>query len=297
MFRPNPYVPNGDRRPYAPNIPTKVGAFEPEQRASAPPAPVVFQTGGTATKIAVTKAKPTGGIKVQVGPTGNQPKVERRPAGVALISFNPAPLTATVAPPPTQISVGRPSTPQIQVAVPPPVAHSKTPDVTQGPPPAPIIVKIPQREPQPQPAFQQNEQFSRLSFLAFVTSFEEAKSFNETDLSSLGLDLKYQEPLLPLLHSVLSDAPLLDHSVLVSPECYSKIPMLGNPQDKLTMFSDETLMYVFYTFAKDLLQGLAADELVKRGWVYIEDTEEWRNANGLVWNVEQWKALEAVPDE
>jgi hypothetical protein len=217
---------------------------------------------------------------------------------VNLITFNPAPLTAAVAPPPTQISVGRPSTPQIQVAVPMPLAHSKTPDAAPLLPQQPIIIKFPQRESQPQPpAFQQNEQFSRLSFLAFVSSFEESKSFNETDLGTLGLDLKYQEPLLPLLHSVLSDAPLLDHSVLVSPECYSKIPAIGSPQDKFTMFSDETLLYIFYTCVRDALQGLAADELVKRGWCYNDDTEEWRNGGGLVWNVEHWRALETNGSE
>lgn len=137
----------------------------------------------------------------------------------------------------------------------------------------------------------QSDAFHRLSLLSFVSTFEDEKSFNETDLEVLGLDLKCQEPLLPMLHSVLSDAPLLDHSRHPMPECYSKI-QCGDPSDKLSLFSSQTLLFIFYTYPHDPLQNQAATELQRRQWQFNEETEEWKDQDENVWSVDKWRESE-----
>lgn len=146
---------------------------------------------------------------------------------------------------------------------------------------------------QPKPiSMPQTDAFNRLSLLSFVSSFEDEKSFNETDLEGLGLDLKCQEPLLPMLHSVLSNAPLLDHSRYPTPECYSKIQQNDKASDKISLFPPQTLLFIFYTYPRDPLQIQAAQELIDRKWIYDEELEEWRDPDRNVWSVDQWKAIE-----
>ncbi|OHT11320.1 hypothetical protein TRFO_19305 [Tritrichomonas foetus] len=169
--------------------------------------------------------------------------------------------------------------PPVQAVMQPPKAHPQAPHIQPSQPP-------------PQPP--QPDAFCRLNLLSFVSSFDDEKSYNETDLESLGLDLKYQEPLLPMLHSVLSDAPLLDHSKHPMPECYSKIAPAGKPQEKLSLFSPQTLLFIFYTFPRDPLQIQAAAELTRRQYTFDDDTEEWKDPDGNVWAVDQWKEQEDV---
>lgn len=167
-------------------------------------------------------------------------------------------------------------------------------------PPSPKPQPIPP-SPNPQPDLPklqpkinpQEKNLQRLSLLSFITSFEDEKSFNETDLEVLGLDLKCKEPLLPMLHSVLSDAPLLDHSKHPIPECYSKIQLgSGNPAERLSLFSPKTLLFIFYTYPHDPLQIQAASELNKRQWTFDEENEEWIDKNGNHWSVDQWRELD-----
>ena len=144
------------------------------------------------------------------------------------------------------------------------------------------------------PNIPHHDAFCRLSLLSFISSFEDQSTFNETDLTSLGLDLKCQEPLLPLLHSVLSEAPLLDRSRHPIPDCYSKLTQVGKPQEKLSLFSDQTLLFIFYTYPRDQLQIQAANELKNREYVYDAETERWKNHKGCAWSVDQWKELDDV---
>jgi hypothetical protein len=136
------------------------------------------------------------------------------------------------------------------------------------------------------------EIFSRLSLLSFVSSFEDGKSFNETDLATLGLDLQCDKPLLPMLHSVLSDAPLLNHSCHPIPESYKKVAVSGMPLEKVKLFSDETLMFIFATEAQTRLQSSAADELTRRGLVFDEERGRWQTQSGREWNMDLWKETE-----
>lgn len=148
------------------------------------------------------------------------------------------------------------------------------------------------QQPQQQPIQNQTQSavYNQMSLNSFVSSFEYGKTFNETDLSTLGLDLKCQEPFLPMLHSVLSDAPLLERSCHPIPECYSNISPTGTPEDKISQFSDQTLLFIFYT--NQSLQEKAANELEKKGYTYSQENEEWKTPEGYKWSVEQWKVID-----
>lgn len=159
-------------------------------------------------------------------------------------------------------------------------------DQAPTPTPAPINpdpkpIDLDEINPTPQPDI-----FHGLFLLSFVSAFKGEKSFNETDLEALGLDLKCQEPLLPMLHSVLSDSPLLDHSRHHMPECYSKI-QFGNPSEKLSLFTPNTLLFIFYTYPHDPLQSQAAKELQRRQWQYDEEKEEWKDPDNNTWPADQ----------
>ena len=172
---------------------------------------------------------------------------------------------------------------------------------TKGPSSTQIIISPPTQQTQPfsqqtsqpssQPQINPQKNFERLSLLSFISSFEDEKSFNETDLEVLGLDLEYKKPILPMLHSVFSDAPLLDHSKHPMPECYSKIQS-GNPAEKLSLFSSKTLLFIFYTYPHDPLQIQAAAELTKRQWSFDEENEVWNDQDGNPWSVDQWRELD-----
>jgi CCR4-NOT transcription complex subunit 2 len=45
--------------------------------------------------------------------------------------------------------------------------------------------------------------------------------------------------------------------------------------DKIDMFSDETLFYIFYTMPKDAMQVSAARALAKRDWMYHKELKLW----------------------
>jgi CCR4-NOT transcription complex subunit 2 len=45
--------------------------------------------------------------------------------------------------------------------------------------------------------------------------------------------------------------------------------------DKIELFSDDTLFYIFYTMPKDIMQTSAARTLVKREWLYHKELKVW----------------------
>ncbi len=47
------------------------------------------------------------------------------------------------------------------------------------------------------------------------------------------------------------------------------------PNTKLSLFSDETLFYIFYSITKDALQLAAASELYAREWRYHKELKLW----------------------
>lgn len=263
-----------------------------------PQGPAVQPSRATSTGPRIEISRPTKSISINTV-SGIQPKIERKTP----INFNPAPMQANPMPP--QLQIQRPgmhpehTTIQVTTSVQRPVSPARSMSVSIGTPQRPtfapkqtVQVVAPPTVTISKPVSpQQIEQYNKVSLLSFVTQFEEDKSFNETDLGDLGLDLKCQEPLLPMLHSILSDAPLLDKSVLPMPDCYRKIPSLEKPQEKMNMFSKETLMFIFYSMPKTPLQAQAAEELVKHGYTFDEEAGVWKTSNGMIWSVEQWKEV------
>jgi hypothetical protein len=98
--------------------------------------------------------------------------------------------------------------------------------------------------------------------------------------------------MLPMLHSVLSDAPLAGHSFYPIPECYRDVVRPGGAQEKIAIFTDQTLLFIFETEPRTVMQALVAEELEKRGFVYDEDVEKWRTPSGKEWDPGRWKEIE-----
>ena len=59
------------------------------------------------------------------------------------------------------------------------------------------------------------------------------------------------------------------------PSCYYVQAALQPPQSKLSLFSEETLFYAFYSMPRDVIQQAAASELYNRDWRYHKDLRLW----------------------
>jgi hypothetical protein len=188
-------------------------------------------------------------------------------------------------------------------------AAAKPTVAPRAPPSAPVqIVTAPRAPPAPAPAAAprpsqitrlppaQSDLAFRLSLASFVARFEDGRSFNETELAGLGLDLRYDRPILPLLHSVLSEAPLAARSWHAVPAAYRAVAPPGPPQDKLALFSEQTLLFIVETEPRTALQALAADELAKRGFAFDDDAERWRTPGRREWDTEHWREADAPAD-
>lgn len=96
------------------------------------------------------------------------------------------------------------------------------------------------------------------------------------DLMTLGLDLNQPEPLhstfvSPFVASV-PGVPLEQDFAL--PSCYS-VANVQPLQSRMTSFSDETLFYIFYSMPRDVMQEVAAEELMGRKWRYHKIERCW----------------------
>lgn len=59
-------------------------------------------------------------------------------------------------------------------------------------------------------------------------------------------------------------------------------PLLEPCQNKIKLFSDETLFFIFYMKPRDILQEYAARELVSRNWRYHKDVQVWLTKDNSV---------------
>ncbi|BCR88064.1 uncharacterized protein ACHE_40628A [Aspergillus chevalieri] len=130
------------------------------------------------------------------------------------------------------------------------------------------------------------------------------------DLMTLGLDLNQPEPLhtsfaSPFVAS-MSSLPLEQDFSL--PSCYN-VANIQPLQSRIPSFSDESLFYIFYSMPRDIMQELAAEELMGRKWRYhkIErcwltrdetypgpvDVERGVSERGvyLIWDPTSWKKI------
>eukprot|EP01121_Diplochlamys_sp_Union-15-3_P004462 TRINITY_DN14655_c0_g1_i1.p1 TRINITY_DN14655_c0_g1~~TRINITY_DN14655_c0_g1_i1.p1 ORF type:complete len:428 (-),score=59.93 TRINITY_DN14655_c0_g1_i1:76-1359(-) len=96
------------------------------------------------------------------------------------------------------------------------------------------------------------------------------------DLTTLGLNLSSTEPLYTTFESPWSEHSLKREKPEFNiPMCYFIRPRLSPPFDKLNLFSDETLFYIFYNITRDALQLAAAQELYNRDWRYHTELQLW----------------------
>ncbi|EDP54630.1 NOT2 family protein [Aspergillus fumigatus A1163] len=96
------------------------------------------------------------------------------------------------------------------------------------------------------------------------------------DLMTLGLDLNQPEPLhtsfaSPFVAS-MSAVPMEQNFSL--PACYN-VANIQPLQTRIPSFSDETLFYIFYSMPRDIMQELAAEELMGRKWRYHKIERCW----------------------
>ncbi|KAL4778340.1 hypothetical protein BJX76DRAFT_343485 [Aspergillus varians] len=96
------------------------------------------------------------------------------------------------------------------------------------------------------------------------------------DLMTLGLDLNQPEPLhstfvSPFVASV-PGVPIEQDFAL--PGCYS-VANVQPLQSRIPSFSDETLFYIFYSMPRDVMQEVAAEELMGRKWRYHKIERCW----------------------
>jgi CCR4-NOT transcription complex subunit 2 len=80
------------------------------------------------------------------------------------------------------------------------------------------------------------------------------------DLTTLGLNLSSSDVLYTSFTSPFSETPLKKEPDFSVPQCYF-ISALPPPNEKMDLYTDETLFYIFYCMTKDSLQLAAASEL------------------------------------
>ena len=192
---------------------------------------------------------------------------------------------------PPNFSYGRPVSPQSQTTGqmfnPHPLYRPHTP---QNRPPLSLVEnQFSDRQPVnffPSTPIPIPDSYCKYSLAQFVTSFQDQTDFNETDLSKLGINLDTEEPILPHLHSVFSDAPLL-FSTHIPPNSYKDFP---TPSFDMNSFDKETLFLIFYTQPQQ--QSLAANELIsKYHFTWDENNLVWKTGNDTIWDVTTWKEI------
>jgi CCR4-NOT transcription complex subunit 2 len=96
-----------------------------------------------------------------------------------------------------------------------------------------------------------------------------------TDLTTLGLNLNSPECLYNTFSSPWAEGPSKREPEYYIPMCYYMQSPLQSPLLKITLFSEETLFYIFYSMPRDLLQAVASNELYKREWRYHKELKLW----------------------
>ncbi|CCH41342.1 CCR4-NOT transcription complex subunit 2 [Wickerhamomyces ciferrii] len=99
-----------------------------------------------------------------------------------------------------------------------------------------------------------------------------------TDLNILGLDMS--ENSIDIKLSKTFPSPWIETSRSeVEPQYqikdFLKIEKIPDISEKLSLFSDETLFYIFYSRTRDVLQELSARVLTQRNWRYHKELQVW----------------------
>ncbi|MCJ1313111.1 hypothetical protein MMC25_006788 [Agyrium rufum] len=95
------------------------------------------------------------------------------------------------------------------------------------------------------------------------------------DLQALGLDLNSSEPLWPTFGGPFAAGPVRPLPPKYTlPACYS-VTNVHPIEEKISSFSDETLFWMFHSMPRDVMQEVAATELVHRNWRYHKVMKQW----------------------
>ena len=104
--------------------------------------------------------------------------------------------------------------------------------------------------------------------------------FVEDHASTQYPPVRLSRAVLSLFESPSGDAEMLNRSEFVVPRCYHRSHLTGESEMKLKpsqvkQFSIDTLFYCFHYLPSDVLQVVAAQELVHRGWKYHSEMKQW----------------------
>lgn len=111
-----------------------------------------------------------------------------------------------------------------------------------------------------------------------------------TDLNFLGLDLSSRTDGVKLSKTFAS--PWIETSrsevepQFKTPEEFH-ISDVSKLEEKLTLFTDETLFYIFYTRPRDVLQELSARESMNRNWRFHKGLSLWLTKDQSVEPIQQ----------
>lgn len=94
------------------------------------------------------------------------------------------------------------------------------------------------------------------------------------DLTTLGLSLNTKSSLHPTFNLPWTDRPVAKESEYNLPDCY-KTPHPPLRTGHFKKFTLETLVYIFYSMPRDILQAYAAQELYRRGWRFHQELRLW----------------------
>ncbi|KAI9024253.1 hypothetical protein DFJ74DRAFT_756245 [Hyaloraphidium curvatum] len=96
------------------------------------------------------------------------------------------------------------------------------------------------------------------------------------DLTTLGLDLGSEGPLWSTFISPFLDPPTTPPTPpFTLPACYTLPSPPPPPLSKIPSFGDESLLYIFHAFPRDLLAEHAAQELYNRNWRFHKELRMW----------------------
>lgn len=98
-----------------------------------------------------------------------------------------------------------------------------------------------------------------------------------TDLGTMGLDMSFAGNLYSTFITPWADqsAARTVEPDFHLPACYLSVQAPPPGPAKASMFSDETLFFMFYASPRDALQEVAAQELWNRNWRYHKDLRLW----------------------
>jgi len=116
-----------------------------------------------------------------------------------------------------------------------------------------------------------------------------------TDLTSLNLNLNTSEPLHASFAHPWSEVPAAKEPSLALPSTF-KVPQPALKTGHFGKFSVGTLVYIFYSMPRDVLQAYSAQELYSREWRYHKDSKLWFKREGgtdlapqfVYWDIAAW---------